>query len=77
MTDIPRVGVGAPLERDGKVLFVHRRRAPEVGHWSPVGGKPEFMEALEDAVKREVLEEIGVEILSPAFADRVRSPRAG
>jgi ADP-ribose pyrophosphatase YjhB (NUDIX family) len=59
---VPRVGVGALIEQGGKVLLIQRRRAPEAGHWSPVGGKPEFMEPLEDALRREVLEEVGVQV---------------
>jgi 8-oxo-dGTP diphosphatase len=60
---LPRVGVGALIHDDaGNVLLIQRRRAPEAGCWSPVGGKPNWLEPLQEAVQREVLEEIGVEI---------------
>lgn len=58
----PGVGCGAAILRDGKLLLVRRRRAPEAGHWNLPGGKVDFGERVEDAVRREIREEIGVEI---------------
>ena len=59
----PGVGCGAAIVRDGKLLLVKRRRAPEAGHWSLPGGKVDFGESVADAVKREILEEVGLEIV--------------
>ena len=59
----PGVGCGAAIFRDGKLLLVKRRRAPEAGHWSLPGGKVDFGESVADAVKREILEEVGLEIV--------------
>ena len=59
---IPRVGCGAAIWRDGRLLLVKRLRAPEAGCWNLPGGKVEFGERAADAVRREVAEEIGVEI---------------
>ena len=58
----PGVGCGAAIWRDGRLLLVMRRKAPEAGHWSLPGGKVDFGERVVDAVRREVAEEIGVEI---------------
>ncbi len=59
----PRVGCGAAILRDGEILLVKRLRPPEAGKWSLPGGKVEFMEPLEAAVRREIREELGVEIV--------------
>lgn len=58
----------ALIERDGKVLII--REAPtnpdvdadNVGLWEVPGGRMEFGELPEDALKREVREETGLEI---------------
>ena len=59
---VPRVGCGAAIVRDGRLLLVKRLTPPEAGAWSLPGGKVEFGERLDDAVVREIREEIGVEI---------------
>lgn len=58
----PGVGCGAAIVREGRILLVKRLKAPEAGHWSLPGGKVDFLERVEDAVVREIREEIGVEI---------------
>ncbi len=52
------------LVRDGRVLMVHRhpRREWYADCWDLVGGHLEDGETPEDAVRRECLEEIGVEV---------------
>ena len=64
MSDEPRVGVGcgAAIVSDGRILLVKRRRAPEAGRWNLPGGKVDFLERIEDAIRREVREETGVSI---------------
>ena len=60
----PRVGVGAfILDDDNRILLLLRNRAPERDHWSIAGGKVDYMETLEDAVIREVKEELGVDVV--------------
>ena len=49
------------LRRDS-ILLVERGRAPLKGYWSLPGGALEVGEHLSDAIKREVLEETGLEI---------------
>jgi len=60
--EAPRVGCGAAIVRDGRLLLVKRLRPPEAGHWNLVGGKVDFLETIEDAVRRETREEVGLEI---------------
>lgn len=57
-----RVGVGALVIRDGKVLLVRRGRAPGKGFWAIPGGGVEIGETLQAAAEREVLEETGISI---------------
>ena len=57
------VGCGAFIVNEkGELLLQQRNRDPEKGFWSIPGGKVEWMETFEDAVKREVKEECDVEI---------------
>lgn len=58
----PRVGCGAAIVRDSKILLIQRRRAPEAGAWGLPGGKIDWQEAVEDAVRRETREELGVSL---------------
>jgi NUDIX domain-containing protein len=53
-TSQPRVGVGVLLvDQQGRVLLTLREFPPEAGCWSIVGGKLDFLEALEDCAVRE------------------------
>ncbi len=58
----PRVGCGAAIVRDGRILLVKRVRPPEAGAWSLPGGKVDFLERVEDAIRREISEETGLSI---------------
>lgn len=58
----PRVGCGASIIDNGKVLLVRRRREPEAGCWGLPGGKVDPFERVADAVAREILEELGIAI---------------
>jgi 8-oxo-dGTP diphosphatase len=59
----PRVGVGVLVIDDaGRVLMSLRRRPPEAGTWSILGGKLELFEHLETCATREVREEAGIDI---------------
>ena len=61
------VGVGAVILRDNKILLLLRTKSPESGCWTIPGGKVEFGETVEEAILREVQEEIGTEgrIIAP------------
>jgi 8-oxo-dGTP diphosphatase len=54
------VGVGAMITRQDEVLLLERVKEPEAGYWSIQGGAVEFGEPIEEAVRREVAEELGV-----------------
>ena len=67
MEKIPRIGVGAIIVKDGKVLLGKRKNAHGEGSWSCPGGHLEFNEELEECAKREVLEETGIKIKNLKF----------
>jgi len=58
----PIVGVGAIILRRDRILLVERGKAPLKGHWSLPGGALEAGESLADGIRREVLEETGLEV---------------
>ena len=58
----PVVGVGAVVVRDGKALIVKRAHEPRKGEWSLPGGRVELGESLEEATRREIKEETGLDV---------------
>lgn len=57
------VGVGSVIKNSsGEILLLLRNKEPEKGCWSIPGGKVEMFETLEEAIKREVKEEVNVDI---------------
>jgi len=58
----PKVGVGVILKKDGKILLGKRKGSHGAGSWAFPGGHLEFKETLEMCARREVLEEVGIEI---------------
>lgn len=58
----PFLGVGALIFEGGRILIVERGKEPLKGYWSLPGGIVEAGEKLEESVRREVLEETGLEI---------------
>ena len=62
MREKPVVGVGAVIIKDGKILLVKRGNEPNKGKWAIPGGLVNTGESLEDALKREIMEEVGFEI---------------
>ncbi len=58
----PIIGVGGILFQDERVLLVKRGRPPLQGAWSLPGGVLEVGELLADGLRREILEETGLEV---------------
>jgi len=65
----PGVGVGVIIVKDNKVLLGKRKNAHGEGDWAFPGGHLEMNETWEDCVKREVMEETGIEIKNIRFAE--------
>lgn len=61
-TRLIKASVGAVIFKGTEVLLIKRGHAPLKGHWSIPGGKIEYGEGLEEALRREIREETGVEI---------------
>jgi ADP-ribose pyrophosphatase YjhB (NUDIX family) len=55
------IGVGALVVKEDKVLLVRRAQEPGKGYWTNPGGYIEQLEPIEETIRREVLEECGVE----------------
>jgi len=60
--EFPLVGAGALIHSRGRVLLVKRRFPPNQGLWALPGGLVEVGETLEEAVRREVKEEVGLDV---------------
>lgn len=58
----PVIGAAAVVVHDGRVLLIRRGHAPDAGEWSIPGGAVDLGEPVEDALRREVREETGLEI---------------
>ena len=54
--------MGALIFENGKILLVERGKEPLKGYWSIPGGIVETGEKLEEAVRREVAEETGLDV---------------
>ena len=78
--DHPRVGVGAVVLREGRILLVRRGAAPAQGLWAIPGGGLKLGETLQEGAEREILEETGIVIRAgePVFTcDSLEKDRAG
>jgi 8-oxo-dGTP pyrophosphatase MutT (NUDIX family) len=64
--DTRRQAVVAIIQRSNRFLFVKRSDYIETakGYWCPVSGGIELNETQEDALKREVLEEVGLHVVA-------------
>ena len=59
---VPRVGVGAIIIYEGKILLVERGGEPSRGLWAIPGGTLKLGEKLQECAAREILEETGITI---------------
>ena len=69
--DRPFVGVSALVHHNGHILLAQRDKPPSEGIWTLPGGAVETGETLEDAIKRELLEETHLVIQPHHIADLV------
>ena len=60
--DHPLVGVGGAVIHRDRVLLIRRGGEPLKGEWSIPGGLVELGEELAEGVRREILEETGLEV---------------
>ena len=58
----PRLGCGAAIVVQGRILLVKRLTDPEAGCWGLPGGKVDLYETVPAAVEREIKEELGIRI---------------
>ncbi len=59
---IPFLTVDGVLVQNGKVLMVKRAHYPFIGSWVLPGGRVEYGESTEKAIKREMKEELGIPV---------------
>jgi ADP-ribose pyrophosphatase YjhB (NUDIX family) len=60
--ELPIVGVGAVIFDGASVLLAQRGQEPGKGTWTLPGGAVELGEKVVEALKREIREEIGIDI---------------
>ena len=77
MSPGPKLAVDCIILVEGRVLLIHRRNPP-LG-WALPGGFVEYGETVEDAVRREMKEETGLELAElrqfRVYSDPARDPR--
>lgn len=70
--------IDAIIVRDNKILLIKRGAEIFTGYWALVGGYLEWDESYEDCVRREVKEEVGLDVVSTkllgVYSDPARSP---
>jgi 8-oxo-dGTP diphosphatase len=65
--NLPNVGVGILIVKDGAILLGKRKGAHGAGTWAAPGGKLEFGESIEACARRELFEETGLHLLAMKF----------
>ena len=60
--EFPRVGVGAIVIKDGRVLLIRRAAPPNKDLWAIPGGMLELGETIQEGAEREIFEETNIRI---------------
>ncbi|MED4015224.1 NUDIX hydrolase [Sutcliffiella cohnii] len=55
------------IEKNGQLLLLYRNKAPNQFKWNGVGGKIEKDETPYESIKREIVEETGLEVKNVSF----------
>lgn len=75
----PILTVDGIILKDDKILLVKRAISPFFGHWVLPGGHVKYGETVEEAIKREMEEELGIKVkiknLVGVYSDPKRDPR--
>ncbi|MBI2449955.1 MAG: NUDIX hydrolase [Candidatus Nealsonbacteria bacterium] len=75
----PILAVDGVILEEGKILLEKRSYYPFIGYWVIPGGHVEYGETVEEAVKREMKEELGISVrikkLIGVYSDPKRDPR--
>jgi ADP-ribose pyrophosphatase YjhB (NUDIX family) len=58
----PFVGIGIVVIKGDHVLLCQRAKPPNIGSWTLPGGAQELGETAEEAARRELMEECGLEV---------------
>jgi 8-oxo-dGTP diphosphatase len=75
----PTLTVDAIIKRDGKILLIKRMNSPFKNSWALPGGFVEYGERVEEALKREILDETGIRAeimgIQGVYSKSERDPR--
>lgn len=75
----PFLTVDAVVESEGRCILIKRGNPPFLGTWALPGGFVEYGETIENACRREIKEECGIEIelmgIVGVYSDPSRDPR--
>lgn len=65
--ELPKVGTGIYIRKEGRILMGKRRGGNGDGMWCPPGGHLEMYETFEQNAERETMEESGIKIQNVRF----------
>lgn len=69
------ISIDAIIIKHKKILLIRRGVEPDKGKWGIPGGYVDWDESVDDAVKREVKEELGLNVKSMKFIKQYSNPK--